>query len=394
MKYKIDAKEPAIGTLLMLISYATVSAVLFAPGIPEMRDYFAVSASKMQLVVTVFLFFYALSQLIFGPLANTLGRKKTIYLGVGIGVIGSVICALSGVIHSYLLLVIGRCIAALGSGAGLVLTFTIINDFYHPHQALKITAWASIAFAAAPGLSATLGGLLVTHFGWGSCFWLLAVYGIIIILFSARLPETSMFKAKMRAREIARKYQLALAGYELVYFAAIIGGTTAILYIFASVGPLIVVNYLKIRADIYGMLNLILTCGLLLGNIIVLNMRKVNTLKMIKLGLWVMAVGVIIYWLLFIIGIINVYSIFLPGFIVFLGIALLYSSAATLAMSNAQDKASASAIMSFVNVGFGCAGTIVAAVLPFESETNLPVCLLLIILILAVVLFYGNQKSS
>ena len=59
MKHKLAVSKPNTVTLLLLISYATVSAVLFAPGLPQMSAFFAVSSSSIQFAVVAFLFAYA-----------------------------------------------------------------------------------------------------------------------------------------------------------------------------------------------------------------------------------------------------------------------------------------------------------------------------------------------
>lgn len=368
MEYKLSVKKPNTLILLMLISYATVSAVLFGPGIPAIRDYFEVSNSLIQLTIITFLFSYAIAQLFYGSLANFFGRKKTIYWGMAIGIIGSILCALSGYFYSFSLLVIGRFIAALGSGVGVVLTFTIINDYFHSHQAVKITAWVAIAFAISPGVSSTVGGFLVAHLGWESCFWFLSIYGFFILIFSINLPETSTTNDVLKIGGIYKSYRDILSNRKLIFYSIILGSTTSVLYIFASVAPIIVINILKIRPDIYGALNLTLTLGLILGNAIVLNISdKVNPIKLVRIGIFVLGIGVSSFCIFFLFGEINIYTIFLPGFVIFLGIALLYSSAATLATSGIADKAGASAIMCFINVGLGCLGIITVSLLSFES---------------------------
>ncbi|MFA6076388.1 MAG: MFS transporter [Negativicutes bacterium] len=391
---KLSLKKPNTVTLLMLISYATVSAVLFAPGLPDMSVFFAVSAASIQFAVVAFLVAYSVGQLFYGILSNRFGRKITIYGGLLTGVFGTALCILSGWLYSFGLLLAGRFIEALGAGVGLALTFIIINDYYLPEQAVKITAWAAIAFAISPGISSTIGGILVAHLGWQYCFWFLALYGLLIIALCVKLPET--FSAGQRApvnfTKIFADYKIAFTNKQLMAFSILVGATSAVLYVFLSVTPAIVINMLGVRPDIYGMLNLILTFGLIIGNIIVLQVAgKIKPATLIKIGVCTLSAGIIWFVACTCLGIINLLTIFSAGFIAFLGIALLYSSATTLAMANIHDKAYCAAAMSFINVGTACLSIILVSLSPVAPLITMAVVLALFLLVMLGAYFAGKQ---
>jgi len=394
MKYKLPGKKPNTVTLLMLISYATVSAVLFAPGLPEMSSYYAVSNSAIQFAVVTFLFAYASGQLFYGILSNRFGRKATISAGLLMGVAGAIMCIVSGRLVSFELLLIGRFVEALGAGVGLALTFIIIGDYYYPAQAVKITAWAAIAFAISPGISSTIGGVIVSWLGWQYCFWFLAIYGLLIALLCTKLPETSAAEQRVttvNTAKILAAYRIVFTNKQLVSFSILVGSTSAILYVFLSVAPLIVINMLGVRPDTYGLLNMILTLGLVSGNIIVLrSSTKTNPAKLIKYGVITVSSGIVLLTGCFGLEIVNTGSIFAAGFIIFLGIALLYSSATTFAMADIHNKAYGAAAMSFMNAGTACFAIILVSLLPVTPLITLAVVLLLFLLVMLRVYSLGK----
>lgn len=63
-------------TLLLLISFASVNAVLFTPALPSITAFFGITEHAAQQTITSFLVGYAIGQLIYGPTANRYGRKK------------------------------------------------------------------------------------------------------------------------------------------------------------------------------------------------------------------------------------------------------------------------------------------------------------------------------
>ena len=139
-------------TLLLLISFASVNAVLFTPALPQIAAFFSITNEKVQLTITWFLIGYAFGQLLYGPLANRFGRKPALYAGILLQIISSLACVLAGKLHNYDALVAARFALALGSGVGLKMTFTLVNECYEPKSASKKIAYLMLAFAITPVL--------------------------------------------------------------------------------------------------------------------------------------------------------------------------------------------------------------------------------------------------
>ena len=83
---------PRLVILLILVSFPSVCAVLFTLALPELAQYFQISNSLAQASMTLFLVGYSMGQLPYAPLANRYGRKKTIYIGLLVALIGTLIC--------------------------------------------------------------------------------------------------------------------------------------------------------------------------------------------------------------------------------------------------------------------------------------------------------------
>src|SRR3990167_8469617 len=129
--YRLTGKAPHIVALMLLSAFAQMGAILMMPALPEIADYFGKSVGATQLVVTSFLLGYAIGQLVYGPLANHYGRKFSIYVGICIATLGTLFSILSSPFNSFSLLIIGRFLEAIGSSAGLSISYTMINDFYY-----------------------------------------------------------------------------------------------------------------------------------------------------------------------------------------------------------------------------------------------------------------------
>src|SRR5690349_9985312 len=105
--------RPSFVLLVLLITFGSVSAVLFTPALPEMAHYFAVSDNTAGLTITLYLIGYALGPLLYGPLANRYGRKVALYIGIGLEILAALLCLLAAWLYSFNLLLFARFIMAL-----------------------------------------------------------------------------------------------------------------------------------------------------------------------------------------------------------------------------------------------------------------------------------------
>lgn len=350
---RIQTKLPFI-TLLLMISFASVNAVLFTPALPAIATYFGISEGSAQLTITWFLIGYALGQLIYGPLANRFGRKPALYVGIILQIISSILCVLAGRLHLYSVLVIGRLFLALGSGVGLKMTFTLMNETYEPIVASQKLAYLMIAFAITPGLAVMIGGYLSTHFDWTSTFYASAVYGVILLLLATRLPET-----KKDLDLDALKFDHLVSGYfaqfkniQLIAGGLLMGGATCFVYIFAALAPFLAINMMHMDVATYGTANLLPPIGLVLGSLVSAQLsKKLKTRLIIKLGIIIALIGSVVMLMLMLIEASPIFALFLPMMFCYIGLALVFANASSIAMSNTTDKAHASAVMNFINMG-------------------------------------------
>ena len=118
----------------------------------------------------------------YGPIANRFGRKPALYTGISLQLFSSLFAYFPANYRVYSLLVLGRFLLALGSGVGLKMTFTLVNESYEPAIAGQKLSYLMIAFAIAPGLGVMIGGILNSYFGWTSTFYAGAIYGLILLL--------------------------------------------------------------------------------------------------------------------------------------------------------------------------------------------------------------------
>lgn len=349
----IQPKLPFM-TLLLMISFASVNAVLFTPALPVIARFFGISDSTAQLTITWFLIGYAAGQLIYGPIANRFGRKAALYTGIILQIISSLFCVFAGWIHIYALLVIGRLFLALGSGVGLKMTFTLVNETLEPMIASQKLSYLMIAFAITPGLAVMVGGYVSSQFGWESTFYVSALYGVILLLLAIRLPETKMVLDldALKIDHLVGGYVAQFKNMRLIAGGFLMGGATCFVYVFAALAPFIAMNIMHMDVADYGTANLLPPIGLVLGSLISAQLsKKLKADLIIKLGIAIALIGSVLMLILMLINSSPILAVFVPMVFCYFGLALVFANASTIAMSNTVDKAHGSAVMNFINMG-------------------------------------------
>ncbi len=383
--HRLEQKEPHIFILIIMSSFASMGAIIFTPALPEIGQFFHVSPGHSQLTISLFLLGYAIGQLIYGPLANRFGRKPAFYIGICIATIGSIFSILSEPFHSFGLMIFGRMLEALGSSAGLVLAFTIINDHYYPEQTRRVIAYLMLSFAIVPGIATFIGGALVSRFHWISCFYFLLFYGLLLAIPASMLAETgtNLSKHATRFSQIRKGYAIAFKDKLLKRYTLFFALSGMCVYIYAATAPLIAINYLKISPSTYGLLGLIPFIGTALGSMTSVRLSTVLEPKhLMKIGLIIDVTSSLMIAVFFYMGLINLWILILCGFIFMFGNCIIVANASGIATSNVKDKANASAVMQFMNVSMPMLGTFAIALIPGSALIKLPVSFLITMFIM------------
>lgn len=383
-------QKPAFILLFLLISFGSVSAVFFTPALPQITTFFGIDNATAQYTITLFLIGYAFGQLLYGPLANGYGRKMALYIGITLEIVASLACALSAQLHAFWLLVTARLLMALGASVGLKMTFTLISDCYSQADSIKIISHLMMAFAITPGLGVAIGGFLTQHFNWQSCFYFMAGYGAVLLYLTARMTETATItdRSALNIGTIIHKYSLTLKNKQLILGASLLGCSTAFVYLFAALAPFIAIQHLQLNPSQYGLWNLLPPVGIILGSQLSAYLAaKIPATKALFSGTGIIILGIMLMALAFACHFLFALTLFLPQAIIYVGLSFIFANASTLAMDNVQDKASASAMMNFINMGIATISVLFVGLTSAHSIFLLPIIYGIVIFIMLGLVF-------
>jgi EmrB/QacA subfamily drug resistance transporter len=146
--------------------------------------------SQLQWVMDSYNLFYATLLLTGGTLGDLYGRVRIFAIGIGLIVLGSIVCAVAS---DAMVLIGGRALTGIGSALEVPTSLAILTVTYADakQRASAIGIWAGcngLALAVGP----TIGGLLVDAAGWRSIFALVVPVSVAAMALAIKaVPESS-----------------------------------------------------------------------------------------------------------------------------------------------------------------------------------------------------------
>lgn len=171
---------------LMSLTALSIDAILPAMGL--IRSKFEVNAKSGHWLITCVFFGLSLGQVFFGPLADSIGRKKVAYFGTAIFVFGNLISFFAS---DYTVLLLGRFLQGLGAAAPRVVSQAMIRDTTSGTEMAKLMSFVMTVFIIVPVLAPMLGQIIIWIAPWNFIFLALILYSFLVIswlVFSQ--PET------------------------------------------------------------------------------------------------------------------------------------------------------------------------------------------------------------
>ena len=257
---------PAV--LVACTSVSILSTDLYTPSLPHLPRLLASDAETVQLTVSLNLAAYAFAQLLHGPLADRVGRRRLLLVGMFGFLVASLICAAAQTIGGLLAGRIGQGVFASVSSVVVIL---IIRELFDKKRAVRIMGYYGMAIGMAPAIGPLLGGYVYVLVGWRMNFVLLAVLAAGVFLLVRRLlPETgTRDHGAIQPGQIARGY-LALLGRR-AYLRYLIPLTMLFgaFFAFVTAGPFLLIDGLGVATQDYGLYYGLLVLAFMTGSLTV-----------------------------------------------------------------------------------------------------------------------------
>ncbi len=215
MNLKTRNRWVALVFISMAISLVIIDGTIVNTIFPELIRELNLSSTEVQWVQESYVLVFASLLLVWGSLADRVGRKRLLLIGVVIFILASV---WAGLTDSATELIAARVIQGVGGAMVLPTTLSLVNaNFQGKERGIAFAVWgATIGGMVAVG--PVLGGWLATDFSWRWAFMINLPLGILILIgLLVFVPES---KSPQRAGGI----DLVGAILSVIMFATLVFG--------------------------------------------------------------------------------------------------------------------------------------------------------------------------
>lgn len=155
-------RGPILASLMLATSLVALDSTIVATAVPSIVADLG-GFSQFPWLFSVYLLAQAVSVPIYGKLADIVGRKPIMLVGIGLFLLGSILCSVAWGMTA---LIVFRALQGLGAGAVQPMSITIAGDIYSLAERAKAQGYLASVWAISAVVGPTLGGVFSEWLTW------------------------------------------------------------------------------------------------------------------------------------------------------------------------------------------------------------------------------------
>ncbi len=173
----------------LMTSLGALTIDLQLPAMPDIAAAFGLApGNEQQWMITSYMFGFAVAQLFYGPVADSVGRKPVLLFGLSVYIFASIACLLA---DSFSLFLAARALQGVGAAAARIMVNAITRDHFAGNEMAKVTSLVMMIFIMVPVFAPTLGALILKLGPWQTIIYAYLIFGIVMAIWVIwRLPES------------------------------------------------------------------------------------------------------------------------------------------------------------------------------------------------------------
>ena len=175
-------RGPVLAAIMLSTGLVALDSTIIATAVPSIvRD--LGGFSQFPWLFSVYLLTQAVTVPLYGKFADSLGRKPVMFFGIGVFLLGSVLCGAAG---SMALLIGARALQGVGAGAVQPISMTMVGDLYTVEERARVQGYVASVWGIASVIGPTLGGLFSEYLSWRLIFFVNLPLGAVAAWMLAR----------------------------------------------------------------------------------------------------------------------------------------------------------------------------------------------------------------
>ncbi|ABR60354.1 multidrug effflux MFS transporter [Sinorhizobium medicae] len=247
------AARLGMGLVEFIVTIAVMTASIalaidsMLPALPAIgRTLNVANANDTQLVIGVFFLGFGLSQIFFGSLSDTLGRRSVLLAGLALFSLSMFAASWVESIEALLLL---RFVQGIGGAAVRITTMAIVRDCFGGREMARVMSYVMIVFMIVPIVAPTLGQLVIAYADWHWIFILIGVVGAALFVWAL----TRMKESLPREERLPLSVGAVLSGFRTVLTNRITCGYMIGMTLFTAVICAYVVSVQQVFGEVYNL---------------------------------------------------------------------------------------------------------------------------------------------
>lgn len=160
-------RGPVLIALMLSSALVAIDSTIIATAVPSIVENLG-GFSQFPWLFSSYLLAQAVSVPIYGKLSDLYGRRPLMFFGIGVFLLGSVLC---GVAWSMPVLIAARVVQGLGAGAIQPIGLTIAGDIYTVAERARVQGYLASVWAISAVVGPTLGGVFSEFLSWRWIFF-------------------------------------------------------------------------------------------------------------------------------------------------------------------------------------------------------------------------------
>ncbi|MDB4990778.1 MAG: Bcr/CflA family drug resistance efflux transporter [Myxococcaceae bacterium] len=226
---------------------------MYLPALPALGQSLHASPAAAQQSLMAFFLSVGVCQLLYGPLADMLGRKRPLYAGLVLFALTSVACAFATSIES---LIAWRFVQGIGACAAMVIPRAVVRDLYTGPQAARLMSLLMLVFSVSPLLAPLAGSAAIAWASWRAVFWavaLLAVFGLVLAV--TMLPETRPPAQRVHStlKQAWTGYKTLLRDERFLGLCLVSGFGMAAFFVYLANSSFVLIEHYRLTPTVYSL---------------------------------------------------------------------------------------------------------------------------------------------
>ncbi len=160
-------RGPVLGALMLTTGLVALDSTIIATAVPSIVQDVG-GFTQFPWLFSIYLLTAAVTVPLYGKLADVLGRKPLLYVGIAVFLLGSVLC---GVAWSMPALIAFRAVQGIGAGAIQPISMTVVGDLYSVAERARVQGYLASVWGVSSVVGPTLGGVFSQYLSWRWIFF-------------------------------------------------------------------------------------------------------------------------------------------------------------------------------------------------------------------------------